>query len=71
MSDTNENPNTYLPKPTGLRVSYVFTEGDRLHLFNVADINLSGAWHRVTAGDGKLYIVNPVKVNYIINEDVA
>ncbi|QIG68301.1 hypothetical protein EVB84_025 [Rhizobium phage RHph_Y48] len=59
-----------LPKPKGRRVSYVFTTGERLHIFGVTEQNLSGAWHRVTSADGKQYVVDPAKVNYIINEVV-
>lgn len=59
-----------LPKPKGRRVTYVFTNGERLHLFNVTEQNLSGAWHRTSTADGKQYVVDPAKVNYIINEVV-
>lgn len=60
-----------LVKPKGKRSTYVFESGARLHLFDVQETNLSGAWHRVKTGDGKLHVINPDKVEYIINEDVA
>jgi hypothetical protein len=60
-----------LEKPKGKRQSYVFTNGERLHIFDVQETNLSGAWHRVTDGHGKQYVIDPEKVNFIINELVA
>ncbi len=60
-----------LVKPKGKRQSYVFTNGERLHIFDVTETNLSGAWHRVTDAKGKQYVIDPEKVNYIINELIA
>lgn len=59
-----------LDKPRGLRNTYVFTSGERLHLFDVTENNLSGAWHRVSTADGKMHIIDPAKVLYIITEHV-
>jgi hypothetical protein len=60
-----------LSKPKGKRTSYVFQGGERLHLFDVTDTNLSGAWHRITTSDNKLHVIDPAKVLYIINEVVS
>lgn len=61
----------HLPKPAGKQLTYVFNTGERLHIFNVQEQNLSGAWYRITDGDGHLYVIDPAKVLYIVSKQVA
>ena len=65
------NTERHLPKPQGKQLTYVFVTGERLHIFNVQDQNLSGAWYRITDGNGDLYVIDPDKVLYIISKMVA
>lgn len=60
-----------ISKPTGRQHTYVFTNGDRLNLFGVTDVNLSGAWYRVTDHTGALYVIDPAKVLYSVNKMIS
>jgi hypothetical protein len=42
----------------------VFAEGRDLNLRDVIEVNLEGSWWRIKTNDGKLYLVDPAKVNY-------
>lgn len=59
---------TNLPKPKGQQLTYVFTSGQRLHVFGVKEQNLSGAWYRVTDHTETLHIIDPAKVDYIVSK---
>jgi hypothetical protein len=61
----------HLPKPQGKQLTYVFTTDVRLHIFNVQDQDLSGAWHRITDGNGVLHVIDPAKVLFILSKLVA
>lgn len=60
-----------LDKPKGKQLTYVFTSGQRLHVFDVVNQNLSGAWHRVYDSAGVEYIIDPAKILYVVSKIVA
>lgn len=51
-------------RTVGKKLRVVFTKGRDLNIFNVADFNVDGQWWRVTDGEGRLYVIDPAKVNY-------
>jgi hypothetical protein len=51
-------------KTRGMKIRVVFTEGRDLNIFDVQDFNIDGQWWRITDGQGRLYVIDPAKVNY-------
>ena len=62
---------SHLSKPAGKQLTYVFTSGQRLHIFDVQMQNLSGAWYRIQDGTGQEFIIDPAKVLYIVSKMVS
>ena len=48
-----------------MKYRYVFKTGRDLNIFDVAEVNLDGQWHRVTDSTGRMFIINAAEVNYI------
>ena len=50
---------------TGKKMRIVFKKGRDLNIFNVQTMNVDGQWCLITDGDGHMYVVDPIKVNYM------
>lgn len=48
----------------GKKMRIVFKKGRDLNIFNVQSLNFDGSWWRITDGEGRLFVVDPAKVNY-------
>lgn len=51
-------------KTKGKKIRVVFQQGRDLNIFDVQDFNIDGQWYRITDGQGRLYVIDPAKVNY-------
>ncbi|QWY83588.1 hypothetical protein [Rhizobium phage RHph_X2_26] len=43
----------------------VFKEGRDLNIHNVVKINLDGSWWRIWDEEGRFFLIDPNKVNYV------
>lgn len=48
----------------GKKMRIVFKKGRDLNIFGLKHMNVDGQWWRITDSEGRLYIVDPAKVNY-------